>query len=137
MCFTIFQNDKTTFQAIKTTSLKSRKIEIFSKGLVHGYGPKMAIFSTFFLVAIQGSKMCFTIFQNKKTTSQAIKTTRLKSPKMDIFQRGQSMVLVQKWLFFNFFSCRNIGFENVFYDILERENDFLGYKNNKFEKSKN
>ena len=27
--------------------------------------------------------------------------------------------------------------ENVFYDILERKNAFLGYKNNKFKKSKN
>ena len=31
----------------------------------------------------------------------------------------------------------NIGQENVFYDILERKNAFLGYKNNKFKKSKN
>ena len=31
----------------------------------------------------------------------------------------------------------NTGQENVFYDILERKNTFLGYKNNKFKKSKN
>ena len=31
----------------------------------------------------------------------------------------------------------NIGQENNFYDILERKNAFLGYKNNKFKKSKN
>ena len=31
----------------------------------------------------------------------------------------------------------NIGQENVFYDILERNNTFLGYKNKKFKKSKN
>ena len=30
----------------------------------------------------------------------------------------------------------NIGQENVFYDILERKNAFLGYKNKKFKKSK-
>ena len=29
-----------------------------------------------------------------------------------------------------------IGQENVFYDILEWENAFLGYKNNKFKESK-
>ena len=46
------------------------------------------------------------------------------------------MVLVQKWPFFHFFS-RNIGKENVFYDILERKNACLGYKNKKFKKSKN
>ena len=31
----------------------------------------------------------------------------------------------------------NIGQENVFYDILERKNAFLGYKNKKFKKSEN
>ena len=47
------------------------------------------------------------------------------------------MVLVQKWLFFNFFFLGNIGQENVFYDILERKNVFLSYKNKKSKKSKN
>ena len=46
------------------------------------------------------------------------------------------MILVQKWPFFHFF-LGNIGQENVFYDILERKNAFLGYKKKKFEKSKN
>ena len=46
------------------------------------------------------------------------------------------MVLVQKWQFFYLFFLGNIGHENVFYDILERKNTFLGYKNNKFKKSK-
>ena len=31
----------------------------------------------------------------------------------------------------------NIGQENVYYDILERENAFLGYKNKNIKKSKN
>ena len=35
------------------------------------------------------------------------------------------------------FFLANVGQENVFYDILERENAFLAYKNNKFTKSKN
>ena len=30
-----------------------------------------------------------------------------------------------------------MGQENVFYDIPERKNAFLGYKNDKFKKSKN
>ena len=47
------------------------------------------------------------------------------------------MVLVQKWPFFQLFFLGNIGQENVFYDILERKNAFLGYKNKKFEKSNN
>ena len=47
------------------------------------------------------------------------------------------MVLVQKWPFFQLFFLGNIGQENVFDDILERKNAFLGYKNKKFKKSKN
>ena len=47
------------------------------------------------------------------------------------------MVLVQKWPFFNFFFLGKIGQENVFYDILERKNAFLGYKNKTLKKSKN
>ena len=66
---------------MKTRSWNSRKIDIFPKGLTHGFGPRMASFLTFFL--------------------------------------------------------GNIGKQNVFYDILQQKNFFLGYKNKKFKKSKN
>ena len=46
------------------------------------------------------------------------------------------MVSVEKWPFFQLFFLGNIGQENVFYYILERENAFHGYKNIKFKKSK-
>ena len=46
------------------------------------------------------------------------------------------MVLVQKWPFFQLFFLGNVGHENVFYDILERENAFLENKNKRFKKSK-
>ena len=77
----ILEQKKMPFWAIKTRSSKSRKIDILAKGLTHGFGPKMAIFPTFFL--------------------------------------------------------GNIGQENVFYNIQERKNAFLGYKNKTFKKSKN
>ena len=47
------------------------------------------------------------------------------------------MVLVQNWPFFHFLFLGNIRLENVFYDILEPKNAFLGYKNKKLKKSKN
>ena len=48
------------------------------------------------------------------------------------------MVLVQKWPFFQlFFFLGNIGQKNVFNDILEQKNAFLGYKNKTFKRSKN
>ena len=46
------------------------------------------------------------------------------------------MVLVQKCQFFELFFLGNIRQEQVFYDILERENAFLGCKNKKFKKPK-
>ena len=47
------------------------------------------------------------------------------------------MVLVQKWPFFQLLVLGNIRQQNVFYDILERKNDFLSYKNKNFKQSKN
>ena len=45
------------------------------------------------------------------------------------------MFLVQEWLVFQFF-LDIIGQENVFYDMQERKNAFLGCKKKKFKKSK-
>ena len=162
MSFMIFQNEKTPFQAIKTRSPKSPNIDSFPKGLTRGFGPKMAIFATFFLdnlrqenvfydilerknaflgyiffQAIKARKTSFMIFQNEKTPFEAIKTRSPKSPKIDIFPKGLTRGFNSKMgIFPTFFLC-NIGLENVFYDILERKNAFLGYKNKKSKKSKN
>ena len=67
--FTIFYNDKTPFQAIKTRTSKSRKIDILA---------------TFFSCN-KARKMFFTIFQNEKTLFQAIKTISSKSGKLTWF----------------------------------------------------
>ena len=87
MSIMIFQNEQTPFQAIKTRSLKSGKIDIVREGLKHGFGPKMAIFPNFFFQAIQARKM-------HKVQ---------KVEKLTFFQRGLPMVLVQKWSFFQVF----------------------------------
>ena len=72
---------KNNFLGHKNKKFKKSKYWHFSKGLTHGFGPKMGIFPTFFL--------------------------------------------------------GNIGKENVFYDIVEQKNTFLGYKYKNFKKSKN
>ena len=137
MSIKIFYSEKTPFQAIKTRSSKSGKIFIFPKGLNHGFGPKMAIFATFFFKAIQARKMSFTIFQRKKTPFQPIKTRSSKSRKIDIFAKGLTHGFGPKMAIFPTFFLGNIGEENVFDDILERKNAFLGYKDKKFKKWKN
>ena len=65
MSFTIFYNEKTSFQAIKSKSTKSRKIDIFPKGLTHGFGQKMENLPLFFLGNI-GQENVFTIFYKNK-----------------------------------------------------------------------
>ena len=48
------------------------------------------------------------------------------------------MVFVKNWPFlFRFIILGKIVQRNVFYDILKRKDALLGYKNKKFEKSKN
>ena len=47
------------------------------------------------------------------------------------------MVLVQKWLSYQLFLLDNKGQKSILYDILERKNGFLGYKNKRLKKSKN
>ena len=138
MSFTIFQNEKTPFQAIKTRSSKSRNIDIFPKRLTHGFGPKMVIFPNLLFQAKQARKMSFTIFYNEKAPFQAIETKSSKSRKIDFFPKGLTHGFGKKnGHFSKLFFLGNIGKENVFYDILQRKNSFLGYKNKKFKKSKN
>ena len=129
---------KMPFQAIKTTRSKNGKIDIFQQGLTHGFGPKMAIFSTSFFLAKQARKMCFTIFQNEGTPFQALKTRSSKSPKNCHFSNG-----VNPWFWsknshcFNVFWRGKTGHENVFQEILARRNTFLGFTNKEFKTSKN
>ena len=91
MSFTIFQNEKTHFQAVKTRSSKR---------------PKMAIFPTFFFQAMYAEKISFTIFQKEKRPFQAIKTTSSKSPKIDIFPKGSTHGFGSKMAIFPTFFFR-------------------------------
>ena len=83
----IFQHKKTPFQAIKTRSSKSRKIDIFPKGVKPWFWSKNDHFSNFFFQTIQARKMSFTIFQTEKTPFQAIKTRCSRSRQIDSFPK--------------------------------------------------
>ena len=121
MSFTIFENEKTPFYAIKTTSWKSRKIDIFPKGLTHGFGPKMAIFPTFFLSNI-GQKSVFYDTIKRKNAYLGYKNKKFQKSKNWHFSKGVNLCfLVQKWAFFQLFYLGNIGQKNVFYDTIKRK----------------
>ena len=106
-------------------------------GLTHGFGPKMAILATFFVGNIGQENVFYDILE-RKNAFLGYKNKKFKKSKNWHFFKG-----VNPWFwskngpFSNFFFLGNIGQENVFYDILERKNPFLGYKNKKFKKSKN
>ena len=66
------------------------------------------------------------------------KKKKFKKSKNGHFSKGVNpWFWCKNWHFSNFSFLGNIGLENVFYGILERENAFLGYKNKKLKKSKN
>ena len=50
--FYFILEQKNDFLRHKNKNFKKLKIEIFPKGLTHGFGPKKAIFPTFFFWAI-------------------------------------------------------------------------------------
>ena len=74
---------KNTFQAYKKKSSKTRKIDIFPKGVNPCFGPKMAIFPTFLFTKYRAKNI-----QNKKTPFKPIRTRSSKTPKIDIFPNG-------------------------------------------------
>ena len=136
MCFTIFQNEKSPFQAIKTKSLKSPKIAIFPKGLVHCFGQKLAIFVLFFKDNTGQENVFYDILERKNVFLR-YKNKKVKKWNKCYFSKGVSLWFWSKIDHFSiFFFKGNIGQENGFYDILERKIAFSGYKNKKVKKSK-
>ena len=97
----------------------------------------MAIFPTLFFRQLRPGK-CLLRYSRSKISFLRYKNKKSKKSKNWHFSKGANpWFWSKKNHFFNFFFLSNIGQENVFYDILERENAFLGYKNTKLKKSKN
>ena len=69
MSFTIFYNGKAPFWAKKTRSPKRRKIEIFQKGLTHGFWSKNGHFPQFFFMQSRPGKLFLRYFTMKKRLS--------------------------------------------------------------------
>ena len=105
MCSMLSQNVKTPFQAIKTRISKSRKIDIFPKGLSHGFFFKNGPFSMFFFLRIIDQENVFYDILERKTPFQAIKTRNLKSRKFQIFPKvlsygfGPKMAIFPTFIF--------------------------------------
>ena len=88
MSFTTFENEKMPFYAIKTRISKSRQIDIFPKGITHGFGPKMAIFPTFFFGNIGQINVLYDILERKNAFLGYKKHEVQKVEKLTFFKRS-------------------------------------------------
>ena len=99
---------------------------------------KKSSFLRLFFLGNIGQKIVFYDILERKNAFLRYKNKEFKKSKNWHFSKGLNPWFWSKnGHFSNFFFLGNIGQENVFYDIVERKNAFLGYKNKKFKRSKN
>ena len=127
---------KNAFRGFKNKTFKKSKNWHFSKGVTHGFGPKMAIFPRFFS-GNTGKENVFYDILERKNAFRGYKNKTFKKSKNWDFSKGVNPRFWSKNGYFSIFFLVNIGQENVFYDILQQKSKFLAYKNKKFKKSKN
>ena len=132
MYFTIFLKEKMPFYAIKTKCWKSRKIDIFPKGLTPCFWCTNGQFYNFFFFGNIGQENVFYDILEQKNAFLGYKNQKLKNSKNWHFSKEVDPWFFSKMAIFPTFFNGNVGQENVFCDILERKNAFQGYKNNKF-----
>ena len=118
---------------------KNSKNWHFSKGVNPWFWTKNGHFSNFFLLGNIGQENVFYYILERENAFLSYKNKKFKKSKTwhSFFPKVLTDGFGPKKIIFPTFFLGNIGQENVFYDILERENAFLSYKNKKFKKSKN
>ena len=100
-------------------------MDILWKGLTHGFGPKMAIFTNFFFRNIAQQNVFYDILE-RKNAFLGYKNKKFKKSKNWHFSKGVNPCFLSKnGHFFQLFFVGNISQENVFHDIVERKNAFL------------
>ena len=97
----------------------------------------MAIFPTLFFSQCRPGKWILRYSRTKKGLSRLQKQEVKKVEKLTFFKGVNPWFWSKNGHFSNFLFSGNIGQANVFYDIVEWKNAFLGYKNKKLKKSKN
>ena len=128
---------KNAFVGYKNKKFKKSKNWHFSKGFNPWFWSKNGHIFNFFLGNIRQENVFYDILE-RKNAFLGYKNKKFKKSKNWHFSKG-----VNPWFwsknghFCPFFFLGNVPQENVFYDIVERKNAFLGYKDKKFKKSKN
>ena len=72
---------KNAFRGYKKKTFKESKIDIFPKGLTHGFGPKMAIFPKFFFSGHTGKENVFYYILERKNAFRSYKNKKFKKSK--------------------------------------------------------
>ena len=93
---------------------------------------KWPVFHLFFLGNIGQENLFYDILKRKNAFLGHKKKKIKKAKNWHFSQGGIPWLWSKNGHFFNFSFLGNRGQKNVFYDILERKNVFLGYKNKKF-----
>ena len=102
------------------------------------FGQKWQFLQLLFFFGKIGQENVFYAILQRKNAFLGYKNKKIEKSKNCHFSKG-----VNPWFqfknghFFNFLFLDNKGQGNVFYDILERKDAFLGNKNNKIKQSKN
>ena len=129
---------KKAFLGYKNNKFKKWKNCDFCKGVNPWFRSKIGHFSIFLFLSIIGRENVFYDILERKNAFLDYKNKKFKKSKNWDFSKGVNPWFWSKIGHFSmFFFLGIIGQENVFYDILERKNVFLGYKNSKFKKWKN
>ena len=129
---------KNDFLRHKNKNFKKSKNWDFSKGVNPWFWSKKFPFFQVFRSGNIGQENVFYDILGRKTVFLGFKNKNFKTSKNWDFSKGVNpWFWFKNFLFFQPFFLGNLGEENVFYDILERKNTFLGYKTKKFKNSKN
>ena len=110
---------------------------MYSKGVNSWFLAKTGHFSpSFFFLGNIGQENFFCDVLERKNAFLGYKNKKLKRSKNCQFSKVVNPWFWSKNGHFSKFFLGIIGQENVFYDIPERKNAFLGYKNKNFKKTK-
>ena len=129
---------KNAFLGYRKKNSKNPKNSHFLKGVNPWFWSKNGHFTNFYFLGNTGQENVFYDILERRNAFLSYNDKKLKKSINWYFSKG-----VNPWFwtknghFSNFYFLGNTGQENISYDILERKNAFLGYKNNKFKKSKN
>ena len=94
----------------------------------------MAIFATFFFGNFSQEGAFYHNLKGKKRFSRPLKQEVQKVEKLTFFKVVNPCFWSKNEHCSIFVFLGNIGQENLFYDILERKNTFLGHKDKKYKK---